>query len=61
MTTDDQSFKSRADIASNICSFFIISQVRSTKENNEKPYAAKKARCDEFYPEHSRRKEHWAF
>ncbi len=36
MTTDNHSFKSRADIASNICSFFIILQVRSTQEINRK-------------------------
>lgn len=48
MTTDDQSFKSRADIASNICSFFIVFQATKLRRKTiEKLYAAKKKRRDE--------------
>lgn len=41
--------------------FSLFYKCEARRKIIEKPYAAKKARCDEFYPEHSRRKEHWAF
>ena len=48
MTTDDHSFKSRADIVSNICSFFIVLQATKLRRKTiEKLYAAKKKRRDE--------------
>lgn len=43
MTTDDHSFKSRADIVSNICSFFIVLQATKLRRKTiEKLYAADK-------------------
>lgn len=36
MTTDNHSFKSRADIESNICSFFVVFQATKLRRKNNR-------------------------